>query len=62
MNHPEAINVPTYPYEFNPLLKLVNHALMNESITQHLTIHERHIIYAWLDDFQFQALEHAHDS
>lgn len=56
--HSTAVNVEVYPYEFKPLLKLINHALINDDVMKYMDRTEVHYIYSWLDEFQSKALEH----
>jgi len=57
--HSLAINVPTFPDEFHPLLKILNRAWCNDTIMQHVTEKEADLISNWLDEFQSLALEFA---
>ena len=55
--HDTAVKVDVYPDEFIPLLKLINRAIMNNDVMQHITDDEASIISMWLDDFQSLALQ-----
>jgi len=55
--HDTAVKVNVYPDEFKPLLKLINRAIMNNDVMQHITDDEASIISMWLDDFQSLALQ-----
>ncbi|QPD06422.1 hypothetical protein [Synechococcus phage S-SRP01] len=57
--HSTAVQVDVFPDEFKPLLKLINHALINSDVMQYINDAEARRIYAWLDDFQAKALEHS---
>ena len=56
--HDTSIKVDVYPDEFKPLLKLINRAISNDDVTQHITDEEAATISMWLDDFQSLALQH----
>jgi hypothetical protein len=55
--HSTATKVDVFPDEFKPLLKLINRAIMNNDVMQHITDDEASIISMWLDDFQSLALQ-----
>jgi len=57
--HSIEINVPTFPDEFKPLLKLMNRALCETQVRDCLLADELHIVEHWLNDFQSLALEFA---
>ena len=56
--HDTSIKVDVYPDEFKPLLKLINRAISNDDVMQHITDDEAATISMWLDDFQSLALQH----
>jgi hypothetical protein len=57
--HSIATNVPTFPDEFKPLLKLMNRALCETQVRDALLADELHKVEHWLNDFQSLALEFA---
>lgn len=57
--HTTSIDVPTYPHEFTPLLKLMQRALCEAEVRDALTPDELHKVEHWLNDFQSLALEFA---
>jgi hypothetical protein len=57
--HSIEINVPTFPDEFKPLLKLMHRALCETQVRDCLLADELHKVEHWLNDFQDLALEFA---
>ena len=56
--HSTAIKVDVFPDEFKPLLKLINRAISNDDVLQHITDDEASTISMWLDELQYLALQH----
>lgn len=57
--HDTSVSVSTYPDEFKPVLKLINHALINNEIMSYISDVEAHYIYGWLDEFQSKAANYS---
>ena len=57
--HDTYVEVPTYPDEFKPLLKLMHRALCETQVRDALLADELHKVEHWLNDFQDLALEFA---
>ena len=54
-----AIKVPTYPDEFNPIIKVLNRALDTNRMVEIIPPEEYDLVVGWLDDFKSLALEFA---
>ena len=57
--HDTSVEVPTYPDEFKPLIKVINRSLHDNMMVEFLTPDEYDLVRNWLYDFQSLALEFA---
>ena len=57
--HDTYVKVPTFPDEFKPIIKVLNRALVTNSMVEIMTPKEYELIEGWLDAFKSLALEFA---